>query len=157
MRSRMNKELFLQIAILLACLLALITSQSETFVEAQINCPGPLLVGETPSGELTGEEITNSWTENSDVIVKIDDEWNEEERKQIKDGIEKWNGTVSQQTCSKVTFSDFGEQTFTDKNVYPPYPGLRTIYVTKTSGTTFADMGNGARGALRECMLEECE
>ncbi|HEX8197569.1 MAG TPA: hypothetical protein VF571_15345 [Pyrinomonadaceae bacterium] len=109
----MNKELFLQIAILIACLLALITSQSEIFVEAQTNCSGLRFSGETPDGQLTGEEITNSWAENSNVIVKIDDEWNAEERKQIKDGIEKWNGTVSQQTCSYVTFSDFGAQTFT--------------------------------------------
>ncbi|HEX8197568.1 MAG TPA: hypothetical protein VF571_15340, partial [Pyrinomonadaceae bacterium] len=39
------------------------------------------------------------------------------------------------------------ERKLSHKNAFPPYPGPRTIYVTKTSGTSFADMGNGSRGS----------
>lgn len=147
MRNKINKALFLQVFILLICLIALTNTYSEVFVKAQTNCSaGPLFFGEVAGNGLTGDEITYSWEENSNVTVKIDDQWNKLERNQIKDGIEKWNGTVSQQTCSNVTFSDFGAQTFTDKDALPPYPGPRTIYVTKHPTRPTATLQNGVRG-----------
>jgi hypothetical protein len=148
-KNKINKELLLQLTILLTCLLAVMIIQSETFVKAQTNCSlGPPFYGETSGGGVTNDAIMISWAENSEVIVKIDDEWNEDERKQIADGIKLWNGTVSTQTCSNVTFKDFGSQTFPDKNAYPPFSGPKTIYVMKAPHST-ADIQSITRGSER--------
>ncbi len=74
-----------------------------------------------------------SWVQNSMVIVKIDDKWNQEQRDWIKNAVENWNGGVSVQTCSNVTFSDFGAETFSNYDDYPTYPGPYEIYIMKIS------------------------
>lgn len=142
MKNKINKKLFLQITILFSCLFVLTVIQSEIFVKAQTSCAaGPPFYGEIAGdGYPPGSQTTFSWAANSNVIVKIDDEWNEEERQQIQDGIEKWNGTVSMQTCSNVTFSNFGPLTFPDKDILPSTSVARLIYVTKHPSVSTADM-----------------
>ena len=83
MKNKINKELFLQITILITCIIILITTQSKIFVQAQLNCPGPDFYGSTPS-------FQNAWSPNIDVIVKIDDRWNTSERAAIKAGLDGW-------------------------------------------------------------------
>jgi predicted Zn-dependent protease len=145
-KNKIHNGLFLQIVILFFCLLALTAIKTENFVKAQTCCPGPPFYGETADGYSPGDEMKFSWAENSNITIKIDDEWNEAEREQIKNGIEKWNGSVSVQTCSNVTFSDFGAQTFPNKDSFPPYPGPKTIYIMKDSRAFTAQIRLDIRG-----------
>jgi hypothetical protein len=152
MKNKINRQLFLQIIILITCLIVFITIQLNTPVQAQLSCPGPDFYGATPS-------FQNAWSPNIDVIVEIDDRWNPAERAAIKVGLDGWEGTVPTETCSNVTFKDPITRTFDpamieEESSYPPMSAPSTTYVVKvvslnTLGSTDVRYKNGLQHHVR--------
>ena len=126
MKNNAYKELFLQIAILLVCLLTLITTQSEIFVKGQTTCTNPPFYSFENQPPSLAAAIAHSWAENTSVKFTTDELFSDSDHDALKRGILKWND-VSIQTCSGVTM------TFLERELYPfdttSRPPKNTIWV----------------------------
>lgn len=101
----------LNIILLCACLVTLVTTEAIVSVKARSTCNPPPLF---PPNVFAG----TYWLPNKSIKVEIDDAWNETDRNALADGARKWN-LVSIPDCSFVTFTDFSQRHFTDYSSDP--------------------------------------
>lgn len=102
MKNKLNKELILQIAILLICGLVLFITQSNIFVRAQTSCNIPVY-----SETLTepAEPHWYAWRQGTRVVVYIFERFDQTAFQKLGDGIQRWN-SYNQINCSGVTFQN---------------------------------------------------
>jgi|GEM_PF-5613586 len=136
MKKSTNIELIIQICILAICLLVTVFIQKGIFVKAQMSCSQPPYYHQTTDVDPGhwGVTLAGSWAPNSQVNVTIDSAFNRDDVSQLKQGIEKWNGTVATQTYSNVNFNVANDtQTFDNYAVKAPQ---NVIWVQRTAPET---------------------
>lgn len=95
MKNKINKELILQIVILIACMLVVAFQYSEGNALAQTSCSGPPTWGTPPT--------INAWPQGRTVSVVVFATPDSEDFRVVSDAIRKWNAP-SIANCSNVTF-----------------------------------------------------
>lgn len=132
MKINSKLQLILQVGIAVTCLIMVFIVRSEIPVQAQ-GC-AVKFYNETPTNPM-GDAIPGSWSPYNEVIVKIDGRWNSTERGLVENGIKNWNGQVPIDTCSHVSFKDFGVGNFTDvdneSNDWAGEPDPPTMYANQ--------------------------
>lgn len=117
MKTSNNKELIIQISILIICTFT-IALQIKSPTKAQTSlCQSQLYTDRNP--------VAFSLKPNIPYQVKIDSAWeNMPEKGDIENGVSKWNNWQLY-NCSNITFHGFGLQTFTNYSADAP---AGTIY-----------------------------
>ena len=101
-----NPQLIIKFSLILFCVLFV----GITRIEEPASCQSCVVGFWEPPPK-------DSWLQNEQVAVRIDDSWNSTERGFFEQGIRKWNGALN---CSNVTFHDFSSIHFENFNNAPP-------------------------------------
>jgi hypothetical protein len=101
---------FINLLLLFACLLAVLTAPFILPAKARVSCEYPMLAS---------DPIKFSWASNISITVEIDDTWNASDREAFQSGISRWNDWKSFD-CSNVTFATFNAHHFNDYSGLPP-------------------------------------